>query len=306
MKAKVIVAVVAVFLAGWMAGTARAEDFSLPGIETLMVNKAYGNGTLYDQSKAWVVPGGSVYSLKAYSTSTVNISGGQVKNLKAYDTSTVDISGGEVTGVLSVYDTSTVNVSGGEVYYLITNGSSTVNISDGQFSSHFIADQGDTTFAISGGQFSCNFTVQGDASVAISGGQFSDFTAQGDATVAISGGQFSCNFYAQTASTVDISGGQLTTVDISGGQVNCSLHARGTGVLTFHGQDFILGTGLWLNGDEVLGTGILSGKWFDDTPWTVTISENTAGATILAVPEPATLSLLTLGGLAVLRRRRMA
>jgi len=74
--------------------------------------------------------------------------------------------------------------------------------------------------------------------------------------------------------------------------------------VTFHAQDFVLGTGLSLDGDRVLGTGILSGKWFDGTPWTVTIGQNDPGATILAIPEPATLSLLALCGLEVFRRRR--
>jgi hypothetical protein len=57
-------------------------------------------------------------------------------------------------------------------------------------------------------------------------------------------------------------------------------------------------------GERVLGTGLLSGEWFDGTRWTVNIQTNASGATILAIPEPATLSLLALGGLAVMRRRR--
>jgi len=48
---------------------------------------------------------------------------------------------------------------------------------------------------------------------------------------------------------------------------------------------------------------ILSAR-LNGTPWTVTISQNDTGATILAIPEPATLTLLALGGLAVIRCRR--
>jgi len=81
------------------------------------------------------------------------------------------------------------------------------------------------------------------------------------------------------------------------------LRARDTSTVTFDGQDFILGTGLSLDGDKVLGTGGLSGTWMDGTSWTVNITLHDAGATILAIPEPATLSLLALGGLAMLRRR---
>jgi hypothetical protein len=83
-----------------------------------------------------------------------------------------------------------------------------------------------------------------------------------------------------------------------------SLDARNTSTVTFDGQDFILGTGLSLKSDRVLGTGTLSGKWFDGTAWAVNISRNDTSATIRAIPEPATLSLLALGGLAMIRRRR--
>ena len=64
------------------------------------------------------------------------------------------------------------------------------------------------------------------------------------------------------------------------------------------------GGGLALDGTRVLGTGILSGEWFDGTRWTVNIAENAPGASIIAVPEPTTLVLLVIGGLALIRRRR--
>ncbi len=43
----------------------------------------------------------------------------------------------------------------------------------------------------------------------------------------------------------------------------------------------------------------------DGTPWAVNIKTHDAGATILAIPEPATLALLALGGVgAFLHGRR--
>ena len=91
-------------------------------------------------------------------------------------------------------------------------------------------------------------------------------------------------------------------VNVFGGSVG-ELGAFGTSTVTFDGQDFVLGTGLSFDGNKVMGTGILSGKLMDGTAWSTSILVHDAGATILAIPEPATLSLLTLGGLAMLRRR---
>jgi len=55
---------------------------------------------------------------------------------------------------------------------------------------------------------------------------------------------------------------------------------------------------------KVLGRGVLTGKWRDGTSWFTNIFRNDSTTPILAIPEPATISLLALGGLAVLRRRR--
>jgi hypothetical protein len=84
------------------------------------------------------------------------------------------------------------------------------------------------------------------------------------------------------------------------------LRASQSSVVTFHGRDFGLHGGLWLDGDRVLGTGLLTGEWTDGTPWAVNILDNASTATIRAIPEPATLLLLALGGAVLVLRRRVA
>jgi len=230
-------------------------------------------------------------------TTTLVVVGGHLNygggSLNTYGSSQVTVSGGTVNygyGSLNTYDTSQVIVSGGHLNYgggsLNTYGSSQVTVSGG---------------TVNYGYGSLNTY---DMSV-----------------VTVSGGAVSGCIYAYNSSTVKLSDGTVTGwlhgdiyafnsshVDIipSGGGVSQLLYAYDTSTVTIHGYDFRTTGGLTLDGDKVLGMGILNGRWFgpDDTMWTMTISQNDAGATIRVVPEPATLSLLALGGLAVIRRRR--
>ncbi len=163
-------------------------------------------------------------------------------------------------------------VSGGSVTFLYAYGSSAVDIS--------------------GGSVSSNLYAYDSSAVNLFGGDVGYLEALNTSTVNISGGLVSI-LCANNSSAVDISGGSVST-----------LRANNTSTVTFNARGFRLGYGLSLDGDQVLGTGILIGEWFDGTRSVVDISVNASGATILAIPEPATLFLLAFGGLAVIRRRR--
>jgi hypothetical protein len=261
----------ALALVGPLAGEGRG-DFILHGNDQLIVTESHDNGTLWDTSRASIASGGSVSYINAYNSSGVDISGGSVACLSAYNDSSVDISSGSVGSYLQAYASSSVHVSGGSVNnYLSANGDSSVDISGGSLPELNACDS--SSVDISGGSVTWLYTI-GTSSVEISGGSV-------------------YRLNADYSSSVDISGGRMDY-----------LNALYTSTVTFHGQDFDLGKGLTLAGDRVLGTGILSGKWFDGTGWAVEIYTNNSEATILATPEPATLALLAVGGLALLRRRK--
>ncbi|MCX7424652.1 MAG: hypothetical protein NTW96_03340 [Planctomycetia bacterium] len=208
---------------------------------------------LYDESRAFVVPGGSVPSLYAYNSGTLNVLGGSVgwpphaynssrvtmsdgtiSSLHAYDSSTVDVSGGTISGYLRGYTSSAVDISGGSVEHVELDDASRVSISGG------------ATFTL---------TAYDSNAVEMSGGSVGLLQILGD-----------------------------TTLDIWGGRIDNGLHSYSSSVVTFTVKDFRLGGGLALDGDRLLGTGILSGQWADGTErWAIDIATNDGAGIFVSV-----------------------
>ena len=226
-------------------------DFILWNDEQLTVDSSHAEGALYDQSRADIVSGGRVTNLDAYDSSMVDMSDGWVYRLYTYDESIGDISGGEVVW-LYTYGSSTVDISGGVVGsdHLRAYGSSTVNLSDGSVSGLGVFDT---------------------ATANISGGSVSLVPANNSSTVNICGG-----------SVGDLRPNDENTTYITGGLVD-SLFTDDYCTVTLGAREFRFGSGLTLDGERLLGTGELSGEWFDGTRWTIDITGNPSSATILAV-----------------------
>ena len=176
-----------------------------------------------------------------------------------------------------------------------------------------------TADVLAGGSIQ-NAYVNGEAILYVrSGGSVYELNAYNTSNFDMSGGNVANHLYARDSSSVDVSGGNIpylyahnsSSMDISGGSVS-NLYATNTSTITLHGNHFQSTAGLSLVEYDVIGgvpqydvvgTGILAGKWADGTAWMINVNQNDGGATIQAVPEPAMLSLLALGGLALLRRR---
>jgi hypothetical protein len=264
-------------------------DFVLTGNEHLDVTTHYSYGHLWDFSTANVLSGG-IENTYVNDEATLNISGGSSGWLYAYNNSVANVSGGNV-GTSRAYNRSTVNIfNDGIVRGLLTDDISTANISGGSMSS--LVAEGSSIVNMSGGSMS-SLDAYESSTVHIAGGSMYVLKVYGSSTADISGGSVYSQLDASNSSTVNISGGSVHILD-----------AYHSSTVIFNGYDFVLGNGLsWdIDGKTILGTGILTGKWFDDTSFEIPIGNHYSTATIMAIPEPATLLLLGLGAL-MLRRR---
>ena len=315
---------------------AQAGSFTLTGVEHLDVTSGYYEGTLYDSSTASVLTGGRVTHLKVYDTSSaailtssVPISSARVRDIYMYNNSSVVINdhseqdrsggGGEIYNVFSLYaaDTSNVTITKGDINWLSAANSSEVIMSGGAV----------------GGPMEASLNVHDEARLTLTGGYVVRLGAWDSSRIVIDGGAVG-RMHARDSSEVIMSGGAVGTsmaeaMDVSGearltltggsvaelgawdssrividGGAVGRMSAHHSSSITFHGTDFQVSGGLSLDGETVLGTGLLTGKWFDGTAFSMPISNHGPDATIRVIPEPATLALLAFGGLAIVRRRR--
>ena len=196
------------------------------------------------------------------------------------------------------------------VDFLTSGEPTTVNILDGAKLDSTITGYNNSSINVLGGEVN-TVSTHNNSTADISGGIVNAVDVFDNSTTAIAGGNVS-SLWAWHSSTIDIFDGIVnlnlipdhnSTVKIYGGWVN-RLHASGSSTVTFFGQNFVLGDGLWLEDDRLFGTGMLSGQWVNGMEWTTEIGWNPETSTILLIPEPMTLLLLGFGGLALRRRKR--
>ena len=101
----------------------------------------------------------------------------------------------------------------------------------------------------------------------------------------------------------DLSASNTSTLNISGGSV-AYVGAWGSSTIKIIGYDFRATDGANIINNEIIGTGILAGNWFDGESFSIDINTNHPTATIMLIPEPGTLLLFGLGGLTLRRKTR--
>ncbi len=187
------------------------------------------------------------------------------REVQAYNKSTVNFNGGRIMGKVLAFDNSCVNVFSGITSYL--PGSSGVVSRD-------------------------NSTVN------VYSGSISSLTALGQSVVNITGGHINSLGVAEN-SLVNIYGGAIgSSLDPF-----ASIFAQHNATVVFHAKNIMVGNGISIIDDKIVGTGTVSGQWLDGSNWTTRIFHNATTANIIVVPEPGTVLLLIFSGPIVIFRR---
>lgn len=177
-----------------------------------------------------------------------------------------------------------------------------------------------STVTMSGGIVGGGLIAFDNAVITMTGGSTDILDAYQNGSINISDGSIEMLIPHQN-STVNMSGGSVnmllvddnSTVEISGGSFESSLQAGGTSTVYLEGNFSVNGTPL-VYGDSLkdFGTFFSAGNYYYGTI-IGTLADGSSldnefyvssTADIIIIPEPATVSLLALGGLALLRKRK--
>ena len=174
--------------------------------------------------------------------------------------------------------------------YFFANDTSTVNISGDGYVNYLdnSASGNNSTVRISGGHVGNYWAL---APVNISGGWVEYLTTEGTSVVTMSAGAVNW-LWATGTNTVNMSGGQVDYIS-----------AYATSPLIFNAQVLYLGDGLSRSGNQVWGSGVLTGEWYDGKTFSTIINGGATGA----VPEPLTMltAFLAVGSLGGYLMRRV-
>jgi hypothetical protein len=249
-----------------LALTANA-DFVLTSNQFLEVTDSHDDGILHDQSIANVVEGGFITRAHTNGTSQLNVSSGRVDKVDAYDDSHIEVLDMADVFRIDLNDRSSAIIAGGDVLHLNTAGSNDATITGGNVN---------------------NVSLRGTGKLVVTGGWLGGVTTHDTSKMFVLGGRVREGLVTSGNSQTEILDVDVPHLDchaqgqlnIYGGNIE-SLFADRDATITLFGLDFRGSGELELIGNEVVGKGVLSGRWLGgDSPWILQVSKNPSTATI--------------------------
>lgn len=195
----------------------------------------------------------------------------------AHSSSRINVSGGGVGVGLLAYENSVIDIIGGIMHSVGIHDNSLVTMSGGTINDQLKAIGLSKVFVSGGYIRNRGLETGGDSMVTISGGRIDGMLIRGNSQVTVTGGVFDDVFGLYNTATLIIDGMDFK---IDGRSV-------ANGDYNFNYSEWHNITGTLSNGD------VLNNDFY---PWEST-------ATISLIPEPCSLVLLGLGGLALRRRK---
>jgi hypothetical protein len=220
-------------------------------------------------------------------TTTVNLMvGGQIHSTYAYENSLFNITGGEIVGPQSyANNNSQINMSGGKVRDLIVANSGFIHLSGGEVGWMYGYD--DSQITISGGIIGGELQIWGFATIT-AGLITSHIEAFDGSEVLFSGGTVGGDLRAR----------ENGSVYVSGGQIEDDLFVFANSIATVEGLNFIIDGhpvfGEIFNPRDQTNYGHLTGFYLNGNPIDINL-KMAPGSSIMLIPEPATLLLISLG-----------
>ena len=220
----------------------------------------------------------------------------------------------DIYNIVSIYDTppnhTTVTMVGGGVDVMYPYDSTTLNVTGGNVAT--VGAMGSSTVNISGEAQIRSIGVGEWSTVNISGGGIEDVTARSYGTLNMSGGSVEGSVDVRDFGMLNMTGGEMSrlsvaekaVVNLSGGLITEGIvGARRwffeTDVtINFYGYDLVK-----TSSGGKYGAGQIYGFYPDGSQFTVDIG-GISHTCIKLIPEPSTILLLALGGLAVRMREQ--
>ena len=209
---------------------------------------------------------------------------------------------------MDVWDTSQINITGGSIFaQLFVHDDSIVTFSSGVIGNAFEV-MGNSQTTITGGSIGANFQSNDYAEASISNTSIGyEMSIQDYSRISIDTTTVYDIVNTWHNSSLDIFGGDMldnvvarnnSSIDITGGNLYGIIDCYDDAVITLYGSNFNFPYGTITNSTGILTGTLSNGDLIDNRFY---VHDN---ASIVLVPEPATLLLLGLGGILLRRAKR--